>query len=358
MTANGQGGQGAPARILTTATAVPPHVLRQADVAAHAAQLFAPAVPGFDRYTPIYANAEIDTRYSCVPIDWYSRPHSFPERNDLYLDNAVMLLADVAQRLLANAGFEAADVDGIVVVSTTGIATPSLDALLMERLALRRDIERTPLFGLGCAGGVGGLARTAAFARARPGSLYMFLVVELCGLTFRVNDISKSNIVATALFGDGAAGALVCTQGEGPAIAATGEFTWPNSLDVMGWRVSEDGLGVLFSRDIPSLIRHDFSAPLARFLDAQSVALSGIDGFICHPGGAKVLNALEEAFALPAGGLVLSRDILRRFGNMSAATVLFVLDAAMAAPGGLAGRQLMSAMGPGFTATFALLEDR
>ncbi|MEK9662381.1 MAG: type III polyketide synthase, partial [Alphaproteobacteria bacterium] len=274
MTAGGQGGQTTPARILATATAVPAYVLRQADVAAHAAALFAPAVPAFDRFTPIYANAAIDTRYSCVPMEWYSRPHSFTERNDLYLDNAVALLVEVAERLLSAAAVDAADVDGIVVVSTTGVATPSLDALLMDRLAFRRDIERTPLFGLGCSGGVGGLARSAALARVRPGSLYMCLVVELCGLTFRVNDTSKSNIVATALFGDGAAGVLVSTQGEGPAVVATGEFTWPRSLDVMGWRVADDGLGVLFSHDIPSLIRNYFRTPLTRFLDTQSLALS------------------------------------------------------------------------------------
>jgi alkylresorcinol/alkylpyrone synthase len=342
------------ARIAATATAVPSYILRQEEIVSHARDIFAPAVPEFDRFAPIYANAAIATRHSCVPLDWYGRPHVFAERNDLYLRHAVDLLETVARELLHACDLAAAEVDGLVVASTTGVATPSLDALLMERIAFRRDLQRMPLFGLGCAGGVTGLARSAQLAEARPGSRYLFLVVELCGLTFRVNDTSKSNIVATALFGDGAAGALVTTTGDGPALTAAYEHTWPASLDVMGWRVGDDGLGVLFSRDIPQLIRSDLAAPLQRFLAAQGTTLAEIDGFICHPGGAKVLDALEEVFGLAAGGLAAARAVLRRYGNMSAATVLFVLDAAMRQ--GLDGRQLMSAMGPGFTASFALLD--
>lgn len=344
----------APARILTTATAVPEHVLRQEAVAAHAAEIFAPAVPGFERFRPIYANAAIDTRYSCVPLGWYGRPHDFTERNSLYLAHAVDLLETVAGRLLGHADLNAGDIDGLVVASTTGVATPSLDALLMERMAFRRDVQRMPLFGLGCAGGVTGLARTAQLAAARPGRSYLFLVVELCGLTFRANDTSKSNIVATALFGDGAAGALVSTAGEGPVLVACGEHTFSNSLDVMGWRVGDDGLGVLFSRDIPQLIRDHLAAPLTCFLDAQALSFAAVDGFVCHPGGAKVLAALETVFGLAPGGLAVEREVLRRYGNMSAATVLFVLDAARRR--GLDGLHLMSAMGPGFTASFALLD--
>jgi alkylresorcinol/alkylpyrone synthase len=335
---------------------VPPHILNQADVAARTAEIFAPQVPGIARFAPIYANAAIATRHSCMPLDWYARPHDFTERNNLYLRHAVDLLASVAERLLDETGMSPTDVDGLVAVSTTGVATPSLDARLMDRLALRRDVERTPLFGLGCGGGVAGLSRTAQLAAARPGSIYLFLVVELCSLTFRVNDVSKSNIVATALFGDGAAGALVSTAGAGPALVASAEYTWPASLDVMGWDVSGDGLGVLFSQEIPALVLERLPAPLNAFLVGSDMTLAGLDGFICHPGGAKVLDALEAVFGLPGGGLAVSRDILRRYGNMSAATVLFVLDAVLRGAGGLVGRQLMSAMGPGFTASFALLD--
>jgi alkylresorcinol/alkylpyrone synthase len=245
-------------------------------------------------------------------------------------------------------------VDTIVAVSTSGIATPSLDALLVERLGLRRDVERLPVFGLGCAGGVLGLARAAALARARPGARVLLVVVELCGLTFRLGDRSKSNLIASALFGDGAVACVVSTATEGPTLLAWGEHTWPDSLDVMGWRVENDGLGVVFSRDIPTLVRKDFTAVTDAFLARHGLTRGRIDHFVCHPGGAKVVNALEEALDLPAGALEDSRAVLRDYGNMSAATVLFVLERALGA--GRRGRCLLSSLGPGFTAGFLLAE--
>ncbi|MBT5570155.1 MAG: type III polyketide synthase [Alphaproteobacteria bacterium] len=342
------------ARIAAVATAYPPYVLDQNEVVERSREIFAPDVPGFERFTDAYRNAAIETRHSCVPIDWYSKPHPFSERNDLFIKNAVDLLAKVAEKLFAEAGIEAADVDGLVVVSTTGIATPSLDALLLERLPFRRDVQRLPIFGLGCGGGVTGLARAAQMAMTRPDSCVLFLVVELCGLTFRVNDISKSNIIATALFGDGAAGALLGCGLEGPAVKAWGEHTWEDSLDVMGWEIGDDGLGVLFSRDIPHLVRTKLGEPAKRFLEGQGLTVGDIVRNACHPGGSKVLDALEELYELPEGGLVTARKVLRENGNMSAATAMFVLSETL--KDGAPGPWLMSALGPGFTATFALLE--
>jgi alkylresorcinol/alkylpyrone synthase len=232
-----------------------------------------------------------------------------------------------------------------------------LDALLIDRMGLRRDVQRLPIFGLGCGGGAIGLARAGTMAAAKPGSLVLFLVAELCALSFRRDDLTKSNIVATALFGDGAAAILISTDFEGPAIVASGEHTWPQSLDVMGWDVTNDGLKAIFSRDIPELVGTDLNAIAARFLASQGLALGDIDRFICHPGGAKVLDALETAFEIERGSLVEARDVLREFGNMSAATVVFVLERAIA---GMRerpwNRALMTAMGPGFTAAFTLLE--
>jgi alkylresorcinol/alkylpyrone synthase len=226
----------------------------------------------------------------------------------------------------------------------------------MEVMPFRRDVQRLPIFGLGCAGGTLGLARAAALARAAPGSHVLLLVVELCGLTFRNRDMSKSNVVATALFGDGAAAALLsCRSASGaPEVAGWGEYTWPDSLDVMGWRIEEDGFGVLFSRDIPTIVHRQYGPAVDRFLAAQGLRRDDLDGTICHPGGAKVLDALEHVFGLPPGGMVEARQVLNEFGNMSAATVLFVLDATMRR--GLRGRYLVSALGPGFTVAFALLE--
>jgi alkylresorcinol/alkylpyrone synthase len=340
-------------RLASIATAVPPHVIRQEDVVDMAAHIFDRKRTEIERLMPVYANAGIDTRYSCVPLDWYAGEHSWAERNAIYVENAVKLLADAAMRCLDQAGRDFADIDALVTVSTTGISTPSLDALLLERLPFRRDVMRLPVFGLGCAGGVLGLARAASLARAQPGARVLFLVVELCALTFRKRDQSKSNIIATALFGDGAAAALLESDAAGPTISTWGEYTWPDSLDVMGWNITNDGLGVLFSRDIPTLVRTQFREATDRFLEGRGLGIKDIDAFVCHPGGAKVISALEESFGVPEGTLDEARAVLRQYGNMSAATVLFVLERMLAQR---RRRYLMTALGPGFTAGFLTLE--
>jgi alkylresorcinol/alkylpyrone synthase len=182
----------------------------------------------------------------------------------------------------------------------------------------------------------------------------LFAVVELCALTFRLSDRSNSNIVAAALFGDGAAAAIIGADGDGPIIGGSGEYTWPASLDVMGWRIADDGFAVLFSRDIPNLVRQRYRSALAGFLAARDLDLADLAGFAMHPGGAKVLQAVEEALDLPSTALEHSREILRTHGNMSAATVLFVLERMLT--NRPAGRILASALGPGFTAGFLDLE--
>jgi alkylresorcinol/alkylpyrone synthase len=305
----------------------------------------------------MFGNTGIERRYSCVPIEWYEESHDWPDRNAVYLDSAVDLLEAATNEALRRARREADEIDAIVVVSTTGIATPSLDALLMERMRLRPTIRRLPIFGLGCVGGVIGLERAATMARSKPGALVLFLVVELCALCFRRDDFSKSNIVATALFGDGAAAALISCGGEGPAVLAGGEFTWPESLDVMGWDVTGDGLKAIFSRDIPELVTTRLHDVTVDFLSGQGLALRDIDRFVCHPGGAKVLDALAVAFEIDAERLSEARGVLRDYGNMSAATVMFVLERTLASTTPWR-RALLSALGPGFTAGFTLLENR
>ncbi len=336
-------------------TAVPPFPLDQPDVAKRVAHLFG-GHRDIQRMMPIFANSGIARRYSCVPVDWYEHPHGWKERNALYIENAVSLLERVTLTLLRQADLSRDAIDAIVCVSTTGIATPSLDALLMERMGLRRDVRRVPIFGLGCAGGVMGLSAAADAARANPGDVVLFLVVELCGLTFRKDDLSKSNIVATALFGDGAAGALISTDGEGPALGASGQHTWPHALDVMGWDVEADGMRPIFATSIPHLIAQDMRAIADGFLAGHDLARRDIDLFASHPGGAKVLTALEDAFELAPGALADSRATLNEFGNMSAATVLFVLSRmAWRKP---KQRILLTSMGPGFSAAFQLLGGR
>jgi alkylresorcinol/alkylpyrone synthase len=343
-------------RLLSLATALPPHALDQEAVVRRVATLFAEA-PVLARLLPVFANSGIRRRFSCVPLDWYDRPHGWAERSLVYRQSALDLLETTTERLLGRARIDKTVIDAIVTVSTTGIATPSLDALMIERMGLRQNIRRLPVFGLGCAGGAIGLARAADLAAAAPGETVLFLVVELCTLSFRRDDWSKSNIVATALFGDGAAGALLSTAGAGPAIVASGEHTWPHSLDIMGWEVAEDGLSAVFSRDIPHLVTRRFRPAADDFLASRGLVVDDIDRFVCHPGGAKVLDALETALGLRQGALQSARAVLRDYGNMSAASVLFVLDRMLAA-GSRWRRALLNALGPGFTAGFLLLENR
>lgn len=346
-----------PPRLAAVATAVPPHRLGQGDVAARARRVFgARRVWAFERLAPAFGHAGIETRYGCAAPEWYEAEHDWPERNNLFLTAALDLIEAAAERALAKAGLGARDIDALVTVSTTGIATPALDARLMDRMPFRRDVLRLPVFGLGCAGGVLGLARAADLVRAMPGRRVLLLVVELCSLTFRIQDSSTANIIAAALFGDGAAAAVVDSAADGPALGAAGEHTWPDSLDVMGWRVEADGFGVLFSRDIPTLVRRDLRAAADVFLARNGLALGGIDGFACHPGGAKVMDALEDAFDLAPGALADARAVLRDYGNMSAPTVLFVLERMLAADP--RRRLLLSALGPGFTAGFLLVDGR
>jgi alkylresorcinol/alkylpyrone synthase len=338
-------------RVVALATAVPGNLLDQEAVVERARHLFAGAA-GLDRLLPVFAASGIRRRYSSVPLDWFQQPHGWPERNRRYLATALDLLESAAGRALDCAGMPRSEIGAIVVVSTTGIATPSLDALLIDRMRLAPTVQRLPIFGLGCAGGVIGLARAATLAAAMPDKAVLLLVVELCSLTFRGGDRTKSNIVAAALFGDGAAAALLHCGGKGPAVMAAGEHTWPQSLDIMGWEVAEDGLKPVFSRNIPRLVADRMGAATRDFLGRHGLSLGDIDRFVCHPGGPKVIDALEHAFGLDPGALDDARAVLREYGNMSAASVLFVLERMLDKAW---ERALITALGPGFTAGFAVL---
>ena len=337
--------------LVALATSVPPYPLDQEAAVARARHLFAGAA-NLDRLLPVFANSGIRRRYASVPLDWFEEPHGWPERNRRYLATALDLLESATGRALDHAGIAALEIGAIVVVSTTGIATPSLDALLIERMRLMPTVQRLPIFGLGCAGGVLGLARAATIAAAMPDKAVLLLVVELCSLTFRRADRAKSNIVAAALFGDGAAAAVLRCGGQGPAVIAAGEHTWPQTLDIMGWEVAEDGLKPVFSRDIPQLVADRLGAAACDFLARHGLTPADIDRFVCHPGGPKVIDALEHAFRLVPGVLSDARAVLRDYGNMSAASVLFVLERALERQW---ERALVTALGPGFTAGFVVL---
>jgi alkylresorcinol/alkylpyrone synthase len=344
-----------PPTILSVATGVPRHRLSQVDIAAMAAQVFDPARSEIEKLLPAFEHAQIEARYASVPLDWFHRPHGWAERNRIYLETAIDLLCVSASEALRQADRRPCDISAIVVVSTTGIATPSLDAILLNRLGLPPTALRLPIFGLGCAGGVVGLGHAAALARTLPEGDVLFLAVELCTVTFRNTDQSRSNIIGTALFGDGAAAMVIGRPGSpGLRLGPAGMRTWPGMLDVMGWTVEDDGLGVVFSRDIPGIVRLRMRAAVEAFLAECGLTTRDLAGLICHPGGVKVLEAMEQAFDLRPKGLTAAREILRDYGNMSAVTVLFVLQRMIR--DGLAGRHLMSALGPGFSAGFQIIE--
>lgn len=338
------------ARLNALAVAVPPFELLQEDVAAQCIRLF-----GIEKLAPVYRNAGISRRYACTPMEWFLEPRGLGERNDLFLDHAVRLMAEAAGTALAQAGLEARDIDAVVVVSTTGVATPALDTRLLSVLPLRPDVRRAPLFGLGCAGGVIGLARAADMARARPGERVLLLAVDLCTLAFLAHDRSRSNMAATALFGDGAAAAVISCREDaaGPILGASCERTWTNGPDVMDWDFADGGLKARFSRDLPAMIRDQVGPAALDFLLREGLFLDEVADFACHPGGVRVVEALEAAFSLPPGGLRHTRQVLRDYGNMSVGTVLFVLKSVLDEH--LGGPVLLTAMGPGFTAGFMLV---
>jgi alkylresorcinol/alkylpyrone synthase len=342
-------------RLVSVATAVPEHVLLQSDVASAASTIFSNRYSDFERLSRVFTSSGIRKRHAVRPLEWFFEPHGWPERTAAYLDGALKLFVSSATTALETAGLHARDVDTIVTVSSTGIATPSLEARALGLMGFRDDVHRVPVFGLGCAGGVTGLSIAARLAKAQPGSVVLFVAVELCTLSFRLDELTKANIVATALFGDGAAACILRAAEDGIAeIEAAGEHTWPDTLDIMGWSVDPEGFGVIFARAIPPFAEAHMGPAIVDILKRAGLAPRDVDRFVCHPGGRKVVVALERALALDQGSLDHERTVLAEYGNMSAPTVLFVLDEVIRA--GLPHRSLLTALGPGFTASCVALK--
>jgi len=342
------------AALVSLATAVPPNVFLQKDVLAAAWDVFGPRLPQFETLSTIFANTGIIKRHGVKPFDWYLERRGWPERTKAFLEGAEALFVDVAEKALANAQLSARDIDTIVTVCSTGIATPSLEARVAGRMGFRSDVTRVPVFGLGCAGGVSGLSIAARLAQARPGSNVLVVAVELCSLALRLDELTKANIVATSLFGDGAA-AIILRAGDGGAttIEHTGEYLWPDTLGIMGWNVDPEGFGVIFQRTIPNFVTENLNPAVTRILEGMGLTMADIGRFVCHPGGARVISALETALALHQGTLDHERQVIADCGNMSAPTVLFVLERARNE--GLPPRSLLTALGPGFTASCVTL---
>src|SRR5215207_3622109 len=343
-------------RVLSTATAVPPHRVEQWEIREFARGFFGGKFRDLERLLPIFDNGLIETRYFCQPLEWFEREWTFPERNALYLEHALELSETAVRPCLASVEAKPEEIGALFFISTTGISTPSLDAKLLFRLGLSPNLKRIPVWGLGCVGGAAGVARAADYARAHPDELVLVVAVEICSLTFQAGDSSKSNLVASSLFADGAA-AVLLGCGEGPEILGSHVTTWPNTEDVMGWDLVETGLKVRFARSVPQIVRTRTRATVEEACKKHGLAPEDLRHLVVHPGGTKVLDAYEEALRLEPGSLALPREVLREYGNMSSVSVLFVLELFLEdyQPGsGEYGA--ISALGPGFCAEHVLFQ--
>jgi alkylresorcinol/alkylpyrone synthase len=344
-----------PCSLLSLATAVPPLVIEQHEAKARAREAFGGKKALFDRLSGVFDNAGIARRHIVAPHEWYVADHGWHDRNAVYLEAAEAMFIEAGSAAIEQAGLLPEQIDGVVTVSTTGIATPSLEARVGPRMGLRDDIRRVPVFGLGCAGGVNGLATASRMAAAEPGTNWLFVTVETCSISIRLDSDDPAAVVATALFGDGAAAAVV-TSGEHSLARITGsaEKLFPNTQRIMGWDVEDPGLAVVFDRAIPPFITEHLAPTVDSMCASLGIAREDIDRFCCHPGGVKVIDAIETALELNQGELNLEREVLHDYGNMSAPTVLFVLDRLLKQ--GMPNRVLMTAFGPGFTCAGLMLE--
>ncbi len=336
-------------RILSVATATPPHLLEQKLVRRLAGILFSRHFKDVERLLPVFENSGIERRYISRPVDWFGTERSFPEVNRVHEEVAAEVAGRAASKALERAGLSPAEVGAIIVVCSTGFCTPSLDSKLILKLGMDAHCARLPAFGLGCAGGVSGLARAAELSGVGGGRKVLLVAVELCSLTFLRGDLSKSNLVATALFGDGAAAVVVGPGGQGPELLASQSHLFADSEDLMGWDVVEAGLKVRFSRSIPAVVHNHMAELVEEACRGWGIARSELMHFVAHPGGAKVLSAYQQSLRLAGPELEEARSVLRDFGNMSSPSVLFVLERFLARRPQQGALGLMMALGPGFS---------
>lgn len=355
------------AKILSVSTFKPPYEVKQEQAVELTRSLFSEKYQDIDRLLKVFQNGEIQTRHVCMPLDWYGKEHDFEERNQLYIENAVDFGIQAVLSCLQGDGMletpiDASMIDAIFFISSSGISTPSIDARIMNRIPFRDDTKRIPIWGLGCAGGAAGISRASEYCRAFPEANVLVLSVELCSLTFQKDDYSKSNLVGVSLFSDGVACALVAgdespirVKKTMPSIIATTSKLMPESEDVMGWDVKNNGLYVVFSKSIPAIITDWLGPFVHEFLGNNNLTKNDLTHFVAHPGGKKILEAYENALGFDSSKTDISRDILHEYGNMSSPTILYVLEKFMESEPVAGEYGLMAALGPGFCGELLLL---
>ncbi len=346
-------------RIAGVASAFPRHYYRQQQIAAALKQQWAGRLEDSKSLDRLSTRVGVEGRYLALPIEEYDNLTTWGKANDAWTEVAEDLAEQALCRSLTRAGVSEADVDAIFFVSVTGIASPSIDARLINRMHLRPDIKRNPLFGLGCVAGAAGIARAADYVRAYPSHVAALISVELCSLTWQRGDLSVANLISSGLFGDGSAAVIVCgedRQSSGPRILATRSSFYRGTEEVMGWDISEAGFKIVLSNQVPNMVRKHLAHDIDTFLAEYDLGRDDISTWIMHTGGPRVLEATAEALQLPEGALDVSWRSLRRLGNLSSTSVLLVLEEFMNRRRPAAGSySILAAMGPGFCAELVLL---
>ncbi len=336
-----------------------PNKIDQQEVKEQVLNMFSDNFPEANRLIFAFDNTEIITRNFCKPLSYYAESNTFEQRNNEYIQTALNYSVQAAEEAIAKAGINKEEITDLLFVSTTGLATPSLDALIVNKMRLNQHINRMTAWGLGCGGGVSGMAKANMAAKANPDAVVLLVAVELCSLTLIKNDYSKSNFIGSSLFSDGVAACIIKGDNHenktGVSYKTSSSKLYYDSLEVMGWDFMDTGFKVLFSKDIPSFINEHIKGDIDAFLAKNDLQLSDIKNFIFHPGGKKVLDAYKGALAVEGDFLKRTREVMNDNGNMSSATVLYVLERFMK-DGFEPGYGLMLAMGPGFSSEMVLLE--
>ena len=338
-----------------------PFRISQNELKNFAREIFSESYPDIDRILESFDNTLIEYRNMAVPLSYFKNNKSFREKNDLYIELTLKYSVEAIEECLLNSDFKKEDLTDIIFISSTGISTPSPDGLIVNKMKLNPVINRLPVWGLGCAGGVSGISKALTIARANPEAVIMLVSAELCSLTFIRDDYSKSNLIATGLFSDGVSAVLIAgdniKKSDNVKINILGfqSKLYYDTLDVMGWEVIDSGFKVIFSRDIPSIVYKYLKDDILGFLNKYNLKLGDVKNFIVHPGGKKVIDSYSESLNLEMNNFSNTIEVLKNYGNMSSATVLYVLKEFMN-KGFQKGYGLMLSLGPGFSVELALLE--
>ncbi|MEO6595915.1 MAG: 3-oxoacyl-[acyl-carrier-protein] synthase III C-terminal domain-containing protein [Planctomycetota bacterium] len=346
-------------KIAAVGTAFPPHWYPQRELTEYLVAAFGAEPRLAERLRTLHANTGIEGRHLALPIEAYAELTDFTRCNAAWLQAALELGERAIREALARAGLQPSDVDVVFFSTVTGLASPSVEARLMHRLGMRSDLKRVPMFGLGCVAGAAAVSRAADYVKGYPNGVAVVLTIELCSLTLQREDRSVANLISTGLFGDGAAAAIVVgaeRRSTGLEVVATRSVFYPETEDVMGWHIGAHGFRIVLSAAVPTVARERVPGDVDAFLEEQGVTRRDIARWIAHPGGPKVLQALQDGLGLSREDLSCSWNCLERAGNLSSASVLMILEQTMRTKPGRAGELgLMAAMGPGFCSEFLLL---